>query len=259
MPAEQLAVRSCRSPQEKQPWKEVPSLTGTVEREFVRPLYVGSSVAPYRVFEPARAVVPWDGERLLHGGDDRLNRYRGLARWWRAAEDIWHRNRPDSGLSLVRQLDYHGKLSRQFPVPRIRVVYAKSGMYMAAAVVYDSVSIIDHKLYWGAMESIDEARYLTAVLNSTTLTLAVRPLQGRGEHNPRDFDKYVWRLPIPAYDPSDSAHRWLVACAERAEAVAAGVELPAVRFEVQRRSIRRALEADGVATDIDAIVKELLG
>ena len=26
-------------------------------------------------------------------------------------------------------------------------------------------------------------------------------MQARGEHNPRDFDKYICRLPIPLYDP----------------------------------------------------------
>ena len=42
------------------------------------------------------------------------------------------------------------------------------------------------------------------------------------------------------------------------EQVVRGVDLPAMRFEAKRRRIREALVEDGVAADIDAIVKTLL-
>jgi hypothetical protein len=131
-------------------------------------------------------------------------------------------------------------------------------MYLAATIVSDPTAVIDHKLYWGPAATHDEARFLTAILNSAVLTMAVRPLQARGEHNPRDFDKYIFQLPIPLYDPRDSAHILLVALAERSERVAAGIALPNVRFEAQRRRIREALVDDGVSVEIDAIVKTLL-
>ena len=52
-------------------------------------------------------------------------------------------------------------------------------------------------------------------------------MQARGEHNPRDFDKYICRLPIPLYEPDIGVHRQLVILAERAETVAATTEAPA--------------------------------
>jgi 3-hydroxy-3-methylglutaryl CoA synthase len=76
---------------------------------------------------------------------------------------------------------------------------------LAATIVTDHSAIIEHKLYWASATSRDEARYLTAILNSAVLTIAVRPTQARGEHNPRDFDKYIFHLPIPKYDPDDAA------------------------------------------------------
>jgi hypothetical protein len=60
----------------------------------------------------------------------------------------------------------------------------------------------------------------------------------------------VFQLPIPPYDPDDAAHKGLVGRAIRAEQVASSVDLPALRFE--------ALAEDGVAADIDEIVKTLL-
>ena len=112
-------------------------------------------------------------------------------------------------------------MTQQFPVPEYRIVYRKSGAYLAAAIIMERSAIIDHELYWAPASSLDEARYLSAILNSSVLTMAVRPMQARGEHNPRHFDKYVFRLPIPQYDPDDASHARLVVLAERSENVAA--------------------------------------
>lgn len=81
------------------------------------------------------------------------------------------------------------------------------------------------------------------------------PFQPRGEHNPRHFDKLVWRLPIPIFDGSDEKHRRLVGLAERAEQVAAEVDVSGHgTFQAQRRLIREALETNGVSGEIDAFV-----
>lgn len=70
---------------------------------------------------------------------------------------------------------------------------------------------------WATAASLDEARYLAAVLNSVTLTELVRPMQARGEHNPRHFDKYVLDVPFPLYDDGDPLHTRLVDLARTAE------------------------------------------
>jgi hypothetical protein len=187
-----------------------------------------------------------------HHADELLGTHR------RAAENIWNRNRSSNGLNLIERLDFRKGLSQQFPTAEHRVVYTKSAMYLAAATVSDLAALVDHKLYWARARSLDEARYLTAILNSTTLTNAVRPLQARGEHNPRDFDKYVFQLPIPPYEATDSAHEVLVRLAEQAERVAMQADLPMARFETQRRHVREAVEQAGIGPEIDAIVKTLL-
>jgi hypothetical protein len=255
---DQQAVSSRRSPFEKNPWKSLPSHHGTVERKFIRPLYLGESILPFRTLDPLRAVIPLDGVYLLDGNSEDIDRYPGLANWWRAAETVWTRNRSSEKLSLTAQLDYQSKMTQQIYTTGHRVAYAKSGLYMAAATIPASQAIIDHSLYWGSVTALDEARFLVAILNSTALTDMVRPLQRRGMHNPRHFDKHVFKIPIPVYNPSEPSHQQLVSLSERAEQVAAGVPLTATRFESQRRRIREALAQDGVAAEIDTIVAELL-
>ena len=251
-------VRSLRSPNEKKPWKTLQPLRGSIEQQFLHPLIVGDTVLPFRVRDPMLAVVPWDGKRLLHGADERLDLYPGLATWWREAEAVWMQNRSSDRLNLVERLDYRRGVSQQFPAPEHRVVYNSSGVYLAAAVITNPSAVIDTKLYWCSASGRDEALFLMGLLNSEVVTLAVRPLQSRGEHNPRDFHKFVFQLALPLFDPANPDHLRLVELAERAERVAADVDLPPVRFEALRRRVREALVEDGVSADIDGIVGRLI-
>ena len=51
-------VTSRRSRQEKPPWKGLDPLKGNVERQFLRPAYLGESVAPFRLLTPPLGVIP---------------------------------------------------------------------------------------------------------------------------------------------------------------------------------------------------------
>jgi hypothetical protein len=252
------AVRSQRSALEKRPWKDLPSLEGVVEQQFVRPLLLGSSILPYRTVTPAEAIVPWNGERLLHGEDVALEDYAGLSAWWLRAEALWIDNRRSDRMTLIERQDFHRGLSSQFPIPALRIVYTQAGVRLAAARVEDTRAVVDHKLYWATASSVEEARYLTAILNSAELTRLVQPYQSRGEFGPRDFDKYVFYVPIPLFDEGVDAHRELAALATRAEAVAAGVDVSGVGFQRARTRVRAALETEGVATEIEEAVAQLL-
>jgi hypothetical protein len=132
-------------------------------------------------------------------------------------------------------------------------------MYLAAAVVTDPQAVVEHALYWGTAASLDEANYLSAVLNSETLLKIIQPLQARGEHNPRHFDKYVWQAPIPLYDESNALHQRLANHGCQAAEIAAGVELPQQSFQALRRRVRTALADDTQLHDWEADVAALLG
>jgi SAM-dependent methyltransferase len=256
--AGRVSIISRRTPNEKAPWKTLPPLEGIVERQFVRPMHLGETILPFRPLKPLRALVPWDGKRLLDSTDERLAQYTGLALWWARAEAIWNEHRSSDRLTLRDQLDYRKKLTEQFPTPPYRLVYNKSGMYLAAAIVTDT-AIIDHKLYWGTCNTLAEARYLEAVLNSDELTKRIRPLQSRGEHNPRDYDKYVWQVPIPIFDEENKRHQRLAKLAEEAEKIAETVDVSdGRRFEALRRTVRETIASSDVGRKVEVEVRELL-
>lgn len=253
------AVRSRQTRLDKPPWNDLPAHVGTVESIFVRPAYLGESVAPFRLLAPVDAVIPYDGTRLLSGDDERIDRYPGLAAWWRWAEGTWATHRASERLSLLERLDYVHGLGSQFPIAPWRVVYTASGNTLAAAVVQDPWGVVEHKLYWAAVTSQDEGRYLTAVLNAPVISEMVKPYQSTGAFGPRDFDKYVWRLPIPVFDATNPIHRELVCLAQQAEALAASVAVPAsANFQRVRRATRTALRDAALETQLNDAARELL-
>ena len=255
-------VVSRRSRLEKAPWKDLGSLTGNVERQFLRPVYLGESVAPFRLLNPPLGVIPYDTKLggLLDATSAGLAGYAHLASWMSKAEQLWNEHRRSDRLSFAGQLDYYGKLRAQFPVPPLRVLYSASGTLMAAAVLTDPEPVIEHKLYWAAVQSLSEARYLIAVLNSEAARRRVATLQSRGQWGARDFDKVMWTLPIKEFDSDDPLHTDIAAAGRRAESVAAQVPLKeGLYFVTARRQIRTVLAEDGVAGEIDRLVSQLIG
>jgi SAM-dependent methyltransferase len=259
VPIGRRAVRSRKTSLDKQPWKDLPEHRGVVEAIFLRPAYLGESVAPFRILSVPEAIVPYDGTRLMHGNDERIDRYPGLAEWWRGAEAIWLSNRSSEKRTLLEQLDYMHQLTAQFPIAPWRVVYTKAGNTLAAAIVQDPIAIIDHMLYWTTAQSQDEAAYLVAVLNTPILNDLVRPFQSVGAFGARHFDKYVWQAAIPLFDTTQPLHRRLVALTAKASEVASKVELAdGMGFQAARRLIRQELAIAGISAMLDSTVTELL-
>jgi hypothetical protein len=201
------------------------------------------------------AASPSDGRLNTRSGETILNDdYRGLAAWWKQAEAVWDAHKSSERLSLAERLNYMRGLTEQFPAQANRVVYTASGTYLSPARVTNPLAVIEHKLYWAATSGIKEGRYLRAILNSPVLTELVRPLQSVGAFGPPDFDKYVFRLTIPLYDPSNAEHERLVELAERAEEVARDLELPVgTDFRALRRRVRNALDRCGLGGAINEL------
>jgi len=249
---------------DKKPWTDVTPPEGPVERQFLRRIALGESVAPYRVLDLATGVVPMENGAILKatGADERG--HRGLAAWLRDAEAKWneHSNKDAGGkarMSFAERLDAMGMLRAQANRVPLRVLYTKAGTRLSACWLADDDVIIELQAYWCSAHSVEEAAYITAVLNANVVLDRVRDLQPVGQRDPRHFDNLVWTLPIPEYDPAEVLHADLAAAAQHAADVAARVELPdAAHFTAKRRLVRQALTEDGVAETIERLVDALL-
>ena len=111
---------------------------------------------------------------------------------------------------------------------------------MAACGLRDPETMIVHKLYWNACETLDEAAYLVAVLNVETVRGRVAHVQSRGQQIARDFETLFSTLPIPLSSPADAPHTG-IAAAEAERAVTAAPVDRGAAFTTARATIRAAL------------------
>jgi len=188
---------------DKRPWTSVEPPEGSVERAFVRRIALGESVAPYRVLDLVTGVGPMENCTILTAASADAHGHRGLAAWLRDAEAKWnkHSNKGANGaprVTLAQSLNHLQKLTAQAARSPVRVLYTKAGTRLSACWTEDDDVVVDHKAYWSAANSLEEAAYVAAVLNTRIVLDRVKDLQPIGQRDPRDFDNLVWTLPIPS-------------------------------------------------------------
>jgi N-6 DNA Methylase len=252
-------VRSRRSSLEKKPWIDLPSIEARVEEEFLRPVLLGESILPYRMFKPFEGVIPVNGDGAVLSADAAAGRgYSGLLEWMQKAEQVWNSGQ-ESSLNFAERVDYHGGLSNQFPIAINRVVYAASGIQMAACRIDDQTAVIEHALYSMECSNAAEARYLVCLLNAEEIRLRVESMQAKGQWGARHFDKVMFNLPIPIFDPKSGLHVELAEAGDEAEHLVASIIFPDdVKFQRARKMVREALAVSGVSQRIGKLVARLL-
>ena len=249
---------------DRMPWREVEPPRGAVEAQFLRTVLLGEGIAPFRLLTTALAIIPTEGEVLLDSAAAGMAGHRHLSAWLRDIDAKWraHCGKRADGtprMTLSQQLDHMRKLSMQLATNGLKVVYTGSGTLLNAVALDDPRLLVEHGAYWATARNLEEARYLTAVLNSATVLARVIPMQPRGWRDPRHFDNLVWELPIPEFDRRQALHGELVNAAAEAERVAALVPLrEGAHFMRQRRAIRDALAEHGIVSRIDTLVAQLL-
>jgi hypothetical protein len=230
----------------------------------LRRIALGESVAPFRLLNLATGIIPVQDGEILNSVRAEAFGHRGLAAWLRDAEGKWneHSNKNSDGtprVSLQQSLDHLQKLTRQTTRSPVRILYPASGTRLSACWIDEDDVVVDKNAYWSTANSLEEAAFVAAILNSAIVLERVKDLQPVGQRDPRHFDNLVWTLPIPEFDAAEALHADLAAAALRAAEVAARVELPDdVHFTTKRRLIRDALVADGAAEAIERLVDALL-
>ena len=267
---------------DKEPWKSLDLQrldTRTVEADHVYDTYLGETVVPYATLDPLKAVLPINPVSGELEKDDTISHgirsgslMRNMQRRWRDVDTIWAENKSSANsLGLLDQLDYYGKLSSQLSWQNdnefrpLRIVYTAAGA-PTAAVIDDDQAIIDYKLFWVTCQTVEEANYLLAIINSETLAEAVnRYTTPNWAGKTRDLQKHLWRLPIPEFDGGDSLH---VSIAGAGRQAAAGVErelgnlrqrYPRLTVTIARREIRKWLRESAEGKRVEEVVGLLLG
>ena len=252
-----------KTPRSKhRPWNDVGSQRGMVPTSWLRRVHTSPDLLPYMAMrEPPEAIIPVDSKGSLHTNPGQH------CPFWRELDELYESRRgmgEGTPVTLLKQLDYMGKLSAQPLLPqrgRRVVLYPKSGDIMRAARTRAGDAVVDYTLYRLAVESEAEAGYLVALMNAGCLARAFAESKESG----RDFSLHPWRkVPIPRYDKMKASHRRLAALCSAVEDVAThsmAAELadrPNLGQVGLSKAIREAVAASEEGSEIESIAARLL-
>jgi hypothetical protein len=270
----------------KPPYKGV-RFDAPIEADFLYATLLSTDLLPFGHLDFRPVVLPLledaQGYRILDRDQARTKAFFMLGEWLKRAQDIWAEQRREKAkrANVLSWLNYRNKLTDQDPKAKYVVIYPKSATSLCAAIVrskpkafqvtpYHRVAprgfVADYVTYYLETSDVEEARYLTAVLNSPAIDTLIKPMQARGLWGPRDITKKVWELPIPEFDQESKTHLRLAgiaeACAERVKEMVPDLKnlFEQVRgphaIGRARTAVRQALKDD--LAEIDSLVKDIL-
>jgi hypothetical protein len=244
-------------------------MKGRVEGRFIFSTALSRHLLPFALVSPPPILLPSEinsGRLTVLTADDLRDKgYREFAKWMHEAETLWNAARKQKAESqtLYERLDYQRGLTIQDLKHPYLVLYNAAGTNISAAVFHrKSLAlpfVVEHKLYWAAFDSAEEAHYLAAILNSNVPNDEIKPFQSLGLMGERDIEKKVLELPIPVFDEKKSNHQKLARLSTQAHSQAAAfitaTTLPD-SLAKKRGMVRKAVSA--TIEQIDAIVAEVL-
>jgi len=277
-PALETSARATK--RAKDEYRDV-KITGSVEPRFLYGVLSASELVPFGHLRPLVAIVPLETEdktrnyKLVTRKQARNEGFVSLEKWLKKVEEIWKKKRGEKAdrADVYQWLDYQGKLTGQDSHKRFKVLYNRGGTDLVSCVAeWDSKKpkasgakvglaglLADTTTYWMATNNLEEAHYLSAVLNSSVLNDMIKPMQSKGAFGERDIHKKPLEFPIPRYDRANQLHKRLadigMECHRKVPYLLVSLTDKYTSIAKIRSGIRRQLQ--GELHETDSIVKKL--
>jgi hypothetical protein len=262
----------------KAPWNEI-EFSGKIESRFLFRTALSKNILPFALHEPVLVALPITISRIhsekkiqLHSADELVpNGDLQASRWFENAKNVWelHRTENNKNITASNYLNWQNKLTEQNLNAQYIVLYNSSAKDANATVVkrtdLDLEFIAESKTYIFVTNDLNEAYYLTAILNSETPNYLMKDFQTRGLFGARDVHKKILDIYYPKYDVKEKDHKKLAKLSEAAHKKVAvyldtidktkkiqGLSLGKLRLEIKKH-LEKELE------EIDEIVKRIVG
>lgn len=214
----------------KAPWKDH-SFSGQIESNFIFCTAISKSILPFALYKPDLVGLPiiinkkaGDIKEIkLYSSDELMSEgFRFASRWFREKENIWDilKTEKNKEISASHYLNWQKKLTSQNLNSTYLVLYNASAKDANATVVkredYDLEFIVESKGYAFNTNNLDEAYYLTAILNSTTPNLMIKDFQTKGLFGARDIHKRILDIYYPKFNGNNPIHLQLAKLSKNA-------------------------------------------
>lgn len=264
-------------PEAKKPWNEI-VLRGSIESRFLFRTALSKSIFPFALFRPNLVALPMTVEESDRGGKiiklhtaDELSEkgFRHASNWFAQGERLWEQRRTEKNekYSSIKYLNWQQKLSDQNLNAPYLVLYNSSAKDANATVVIredlDLEFIAESKEYIFVTDRLDEAYFVTAILNSNAITTQLRDFQTRGLFGFRDIHKKILDVYFPRFNSTDERHLQIAALSHECHTKASqyikdnpptrGLTprfLGALRVEIKKHLVEELRTIDDIVLDI---------
>ena len=213
----------------KKPWRDI-TFKGFMHIECIYLTALSKSILPFQLYQPEFVALPILIEKeddikkvKIYTPDELLKKgYIKAYKWFNDNENIWdiHRTEKSKSMSANDRINFQkGLTSQNLNVPYL-VLYNASAKDANATIVkredYELEFIVESKAYVFYTDNIDEAYYLTTVLNSKLPNAMMKDFQSRGLFGARDVHKKILDVYFPTYDEKNKIHKQLAVLGKEA-------------------------------------------
>jgi hypothetical protein len=262
----------------KAPWK-IYTFADRIESNFLFLTALGRSILPFSLFNPSLNVLPifistsglGNKEIVLTSPKNLLSKgFVHASRWFKKTEKLWDENKTEKNepYSAIAYLNWQNKLTDQNLNAPYLVVYNGRGKDTCATVVIreslDFEFVVDHANYSIAFSDLQEAYYLSAILNSSTPNKMMKDFQSTGLYGERNIHKKILDIYFPRFERKNEIHLKLSELSDDAHQKVASYlllnppqdNLTARYLGRLRHDIKQYLSRE--LSEIDSLVEQLL-
>jgi len=193
----------------KEPWNKKAFINEIIEKEYLFKVIKSTELVKFYVYDYYYVFLPLRRENLVFDYHSLEN---NAKQFYDKINKIYLDNKKEStkNKSLMDNLNRWSKLINSRQTSKIKVVYNNSGSIVNSAVVQGDF-LITGDLSFFSTDNLNEAYYLSAILNSPLLTNQVQI-----KKSSRHIFKIPFEIPIKIFDESNKNHLELADLAKQA-------------------------------------------
>jgi hypothetical protein len=197
----------------KAPWNKKEFENEVIESKYIFEIIKSTELVKFYVYNYYYVFLPLSKDDLRF---EYLNLDNYARLFYDRINNIYKKYKKETTKhqTLMDNLDRWSKLINSRQLSKIKVVYNNSGSFLQSAVVQGDY-LVTGDLSFYATESLEEAYYLSAILNSNLITNQVKIMKSS-----RHIFKLPFEVPIQKFDPKNHIHLKLVELGEKGQTIA---------------------------------------
>jgi hypothetical protein len=197
----------------KIPWNKIEYKDNIIEKRYLFKVLKSTELVKFNLFDNYTVFLPLNKEDLSFNYN-KLDK--NSKRFYDLINEIYLNHKKDTTThnSLMENLNRWAKLINQRQMSKIKVVYNNSGSMINSAVV-EGDFLITGDLSFYDTNDLNEAHYLSAILNSNILTEQIKIMKSS-----RHIFKLPFNIPIKKFDPDNIIHQKLVEIGKKGKEIA---------------------------------------